>query len=89
MKYDDLVRQITPELYATFVRCLELGKWPDGRAMTPEQREHCLQAVIAYDALHKPETERVGYIDRGRKAGAAEQALRWKTGSQPTDGESE
>ena len=33
--------------------------------------------------------QRVGYIDRGRKAGTAEQALRWKTDSQPTDGESE
>ena len=67
MKYQDLVEQISPELYATFKRALELGRWPDGREMTPEQRSHCLDAVIAYDQLHNPEDERVGYIDRGGK----------------------
>ena len=79
MNYEDLVRQITPELYATFKRSLELGRWPDGREMTTEQREHCLQAVIAYDQMHTPETERVGYIDRGRKAvrSPGEETLRW------------
>ena len=75
MKYQDLVRQISPELYATFKRSLETGRWPDGRALSDEQREHCLQAVIAYDQLHKPEDERVGYIDRRGKSD--EQALKW------------
>ena len=76
MKYQDLVRQITPELYATFKRSLETGRWPDGNALTDEQREHCLQALIAYDQLHKPENERVGYIDK-RGKGGGEQALKW------------
>ena len=79
MNYEDLVRQITPELYATFKRSLELGRWPDGREMTAAQREHCLRAVIAYDQMNTPETERVGYIDRGRRAApsSGEQTLRW------------
>ena len=74
----DLVRQISPELYATFKRSLERGRWPDGREMTAEQREHCLQAVIAYDQLRRNEPERVGYIDRGRKADSdSAERLRW------------
>ncbi len=78
MNYQDLVEQITPELYTAFKRALELGRWPDGRAMTAEQRAHCLDAVIAYDQLHLSEEERVGYIDRSRKpAGEAEQLLRF------------
>ncbi len=89
MKYQDLVEQITPELYASFKRALELGRWPDGREMTAEQRSHCMDAVIAYDQLHHSEEQRVGYIDRGRKerawqaqsgrtpAGEAEQLLRF------------
>ena len=79
MKYDELLSQVTPELYATFKRSLELGRWPDGREMTAEQREHCLQAVIAYDRMHTPEGQRVGDIDRGRKTAAYErkQPLRW------------
>jgi uncharacterized protein YeaC (DUF1315 family) len=76
LNYRDLVRQVTPELYATFKRSLETGRWPDGREMTAEQREHCLQAVIAWDQLHKPEQERVGYIDRGGKAHSG-QTLKW------------
>ncbi len=78
MKYQDLVEQITPELYSTFRRALELGRWPDGREMTPEQRTHCLDAVIAYDQLHHPEEERVGFIDRSRKPAAeAEQLMQF------------
>lgn len=82
MNYQDLVEQITPELYTTFKRALEVGKWPDGSEMTQEQRTHCLDAVIAYDQLHLAEEERVGYIDKGRKAktqpsGEAEQLLRF------------
>jgi hypothetical protein len=87
VKYQDLVEQITPELYATFRRSLELGRWPDGRTLTPEQRESCLQAVIAYDRLHYPQEERVGYIDRGRKGGEAAQALRFP-GETVDDGDS-
>ena len=88
MNYQDLVKQLTPELYRTFRRALELGRWPDGREMTAEQREHCLAAVIAYDQIHTPEAKRVGYIDRDAKHRAsqrrgadrlagAEEALRW------------
>ncbi len=88
MNYQDLVEQITPELYTTFKRALELGRWPDGREMTAEQREHCLGAVIAYDQLHHAEQERVGYIDRSRKpAGEAEQLLRFADDAAGESGE--
>ena len=81
MNYEDMVKQISPELYATFKRSLERGRWPDGREMTAEQREHCLQAVIAYDALHKPEQERVGFIDRARSQ-RDEKPLKWADGGE-------
>lgn len=80
MKYQDLVEQITPELYASFKRALELGRWPDGRELTAEQRSHCMDAVIAYDQLHLSEEHRVGYIDRGRK----QQAWESRTGKSPS-----
>ena len=91
MRYEDLLRQITPELYNTFRRSLELGRWPDGRKMTAEQREHCLQAVIAYDQMHRNESERVGFIDRGRKAAPAdsELPLRWAAERDETGKEGE
>ena len=62
MDYQQLLKTLTPDIYENLKRAVELGKWPNGDALTPEQRETYLQAVIAWDALHKPEQERVGYI---------------------------
>ncbi|MFA5495655.1 MAG: DUF1315 family protein [Porticoccaceae bacterium] len=62
MDYQQLLKSLTPEVYENLKRAVELGKWPNGESLTPQQRETCLQAVIAWDALHKPEQERVGYI---------------------------
>ncbi|MBO6851188.1 MAG: YeaC family protein [Marinobacter sp.] len=72
MTYEELIERLDPTVYANLRRSLELGKWPDGRKLTPEQREISLEAVIYYENLHNiPETERTGYLDRGRKAGTA------------------
>lgn len=62
MNYQHFVESMSPAIYASLKQAIELGKWPDGKKLTPEQKEHCLQAVIAYDLKHKPEQERVGYI---------------------------
>lgn len=62
MDFKQLLQSITPDTYAALKRAVELGKWPSGERLTREQRELCLQAVIAYDASNKPESERVGYI---------------------------
>lgn len=68
MKFEDVAKQLDPEIYQRFKTALELGKWPDGRAMTREQKEICLQSVMVYENEHDvPEHERVGYIDRDKK----------------------
>ena len=69
MDYQQLIASMTPELYRRLRQAVETGKWPDGSAVTPEQREHALQAVIAWGEQHLPEEQRVGYIDRGHKEG--------------------
>lgn len=69
MDYMQLVETMTPEVYQNLKRAVELGKWPDGRPVTAEQRQNALQAVIAWGKLHLEATERVGYIDRGHKSG--------------------
>lgn len=68
MQFHQLIDSITPEIHANLKQAIEIGKWPDGRSLTPEQRELCMQAIIAYEAKHVPETERTGFIDRGSKA---------------------
>ncbi len=67
MEFDDLIGSITPEAYQNLKRAVELGKWPDGVRLSQEQREQCMQAVIAYDTKHQTEEERIGQIDRGIK----------------------
>ena len=64
--WQQLVAHMTPEIHQQLKTAVELGKWPNGERLNAEQLEHCLQAVIAYDQLNLPETERTAYIDRSR-----------------------
>jgi len=66
---DAILDIITPEIYQNLKRSIELGKWPDGRVLSREQREMSMQAVIAWETRNEvPADQRTGYIDRGSKA---------------------
>lgn len=85
MDLPTLLKSITPDIYQNLKRSLELGKWPDGKLLTEEQRELTMQAVIVYEAQHIAEDQRAGYIDRSKKTACAkdsedtaeEQVLQW------------
>lgn len=84
--YQDAVARLSPELYRRFVTALEVGRWPDGSPLEQHQREHVMQAVIAYGELNLPPEERIGYIDKGHKAGEQcddEVALVWSENNDP------
>ena len=83
MDYQQLIESMTPDIYRSLAPAVERGKWPDGRRLTPEQRQTCLQAIIAWGEKHLPEDQRVGYIDKRHKAGdscddPAPEPLNWK-----------
>jgi uncharacterized protein YeaC (DUF1315 family) len=83
MDYRKMIDTMSPDIYRSLVRSVELGKWPDGGPLTAEQRENALQAIIAWGEKHLEQTERVGYIDKGHKAGDTcdepdEMPLNWK-----------
>ena len=69
MDYQTIIRAMSPEVYQSLLRALEVGKWPDGRALTERQKSDCMSAVIAYGEAHLPPDQRVGFIDKGHKAG--------------------
>ncbi len=71
MDYQQLIASMSPELYERLKRAVETGRWPDGQALNPEQRENALQAIIAWSEQHLPPEQRVGFIDKGHKAGDA------------------
>ena len=79
--FEDLIATMTPEICDNMRRAVELGKWPDGRVLSKEQREMCMQAVLAWEAKNLPEEQRTGYMeqacksDNGGKDGAEEQPV--------------
>jgi len=70
MTLDKMIEAMTPDIYQSLRRAVELGKWPNGERLTQEQRETSLRAVIAYEHTRNlPEDQRVGFIDRTRPDG--------------------
>ncbi len=63
MNYLQLIETMSPEIYQSLLRSVALGKWPDGKILTDEQRENAMQAVIAWGERHLAEQDRVGYIE--------------------------
>ena len=63
MNFKEMIDNMSPEVYVKLKQAVELGKWPNGVRLTPEQTELCLQAVITYDYSNKEEKDRVGYMD--------------------------
>ncbi|MBD3656754.1 DUF1315 family protein [Marinobacter sp.] len=73
MTYEELIQRLDPAVYQSLRQAVALGKWPDGRQVTEEQRAICMEAVIYYENLHQiPEEERVGYIGRRKSCGSDE-----------------
>lgn len=62
MDIRQLINTINPEIYGNLKTAVELGKWPDGIKLTANQKESCLQAIIAYDISHNAESLRIGSI---------------------------
>lgn len=69
MDYRQLVETMTPETYQNLKRAVELRKWPDGKPLSAEQLENAMQAVILWGETHLDAKERIGFIDKGSKAG--------------------
>ena len=71
MDLQQLLNSITPDIYHQLQKAVEIGKWPDGRSISEEQRSLCIQAIIAYDQRN-PVTERTGYVPTKESACAPE-----------------
>ncbi|MEK9648875.1 MAG: DUF1315 family protein [Gammaproteobacteria bacterium] len=61
----ELLESITPEIHEQLKTAVDLGRWENGEKLTAEQKEHCLQAVIAYDLEYTDPEKRVGFL-RGK-----------------------
>ena len=50
MDIQQLVQAMTPQIYENLRTAVEIGKWPDGKALSEEQKSNSLQAVLMYQA---------------------------------------
>ncbi|AXA53437.1 YeaC family protein [Pseudomonas thivervalensis] len=60
--FNEMINNITPDIYRSLKMAVEIGKWADGNKLTAEQRELSLQAMIAWEIQNLPEDERTGYM---------------------------
>ena len=80
-QYRESVQQMDRQVYEQLLESLSSGRWPDGRALTETQRQHAMRAVITWGEIHLSPEERVGFIDKGAKAGDVSddpKPLAWK-----------
>lgn len=71
MTFERMIHQMTPAIYESLKQAVALRKWPDGRRLSAEQTELCLEAVIRYEWENNvPEDQRVGYLEQ-RTCGSA------------------
>jgi uncharacterized protein YeaC (DUF1315 family) len=83
MSYLQFIETMSPQIYRSLLRSVELGKWPDGKALTTEQRANAMQAIIAWGERHLAEPDRVGFIEKKQRSGeicdeSLETPLNWK-----------
>ncbi|WP_043320824.1 YeaC family protein [Microbulbifer sp. HZ11] len=59
---DDLLKALNPQIVGSLKRAIELGKWPNGVALTGEQKSLCAEAIAYWEQQYAAPTERVGYV---------------------------
>lgn len=57
---DELIANMTPEIYQSLRSAVELGKWPDGARLSAQQLEHSMEVIILYEARNLPAEQRTG-----------------------------
>tara|TARA_B100000686_G_scaffold327764_1_gene386974 strand:- start:606 stop:872 length:267 start_codon:yes stop_codon:yes gene_type:complete len=57
---ENLLNQISSEIYEKIKSAIELGKWDDGSNLSRDQLENCMQLLILYEARKFPKNSRTG-----------------------------
>ncbi|WP_318435497.1 YeaC family protein [Photobacterium leiognathi] len=57
MDVSKLLAAMTPEVYERMSFAVETGKWPDGTALSSEQRDSAMQAVMLYQSKYNTEAQ--------------------------------
>ncbi|MBS5773296.1 MAG: YeaC family protein [Enterobacter cloacae] len=83
MNIDEIVSNMTPEIYQRLSTAVELGKWPDGVALTPEQKENSLQLVMLWQARNNVQAQHMTIDTNGQMVMKSKQQLKEEFGITP------
>ncbi|MEQ4452576.1 MULTISPECIES: YeaC family protein [Enterobacteriaceae] len=83
MNLDQIVNSMTPEIYQRLVTAVELGKWPDGVALTQEQKENSLQLVMLWQARNNTQAQHMTIDTNGQMVMKSKQQLKEDFGISP------
>lgn len=73
---DDLIENMTPEIYERLRTAVELGKWPDGNPLTADQKTNTLQLVMLWQAKHNDDNQHMSIAKGGEIVHKSKQELK-------------
>ncbi len=76
MDIEQIIDSMTPEVYQRLATAVELGKWPDGVALTPEQKENSLQLVMLWQARYNTDAQHMTIDTSGQMVMKSKQLKR-------------
>ena len=83
MNIEEMIKGMTPDVYQRLVTAVELGKWADGVALTPEQKENCLQLVMLWQARNNTDAQHMTIDTQGQMVMKSKQQLKEDFGIPP------
>ncbi|HGY4335760.1 YeaC family protein [Klebsiella aerogenes] len=83
MDIEQIIANMTPELYQRLATAVELGKWPDGVALTPEQKENSMQLVMLWQARNNTDAQHMTIDTNGQMVMKSKQQLKEDFGIVP------
>ena len=83
MDIEQIIASMTPELYQRLATAVELGKWPDGVALTPEQKENSMHLVMLWQARNNTDAQHMTIDTNGQMVMKSKQQLKEDFGIVP------
>jgi len=78
-----MLEALTPEIYERLVVAVETGKWPDGVALTQQQRDNSLQLMMMWQARHNDAPQHMTIGKDGEMVTKSKRQLKEEFGIEP------
>lgn len=83
MEIEQIIDGMSEDVYQRLATAVELGKWPDGVALTPEQKENSLQLVMLWQARYNTDAQHMTIDTQGQMVMKSKQQLKEDFGIVP------